>query len=145
MLSLSDYGADAWSGLLVGVGSLPGSFYVALIIGQNDPDVSVDGTTLGLYEPTDGAYARQTLGTGSSNWNGPSGGVMTSKVTITFPTALITWGKVRGIALCDASTAGNVWATGPADTISYVDVGDIYILDAGTIALGLSRPNDGTG
>lgn len=140
MLALTDYGADLWAGILVGVGSLPSSFYVAVVMG--DPDVSIDGTSLASYEPTDGAYARQALGKTSTNWSGPSSGIMTAIPTITFPASTIAWGKVTGIALCDASTAGNVLATGPVDTPTYVDAGYTLFIDSGQIALGLSRPTD---
>lgn len=143
MLALTDYGADLWAGILVGVGSLPSSFYVALV--TSEPDVSIDGTTLGTdYEPQDtGIYARQALGKTSTNWSGPSSGLMTAIPTITFPTSTLAWGNIVGIALCDAATTGNVLATGPIDTPTYVDAGYTFIIDAGQLALGLSRPSDG--
>lgn len=140
MLALTDYGADLWAGILVGVGSLPTSFYVAAVIG--DPDVSIDGTSLASYEPVDGSYARQALGKTSTNWAGPSSGIMTAIPGITFPTSSVAWGRISGIALCDAATAGNVLATGPVDTPTYVDAAYTLYIDSGQIALGLSRPTD---
>jgi hypothetical protein len=142
MLALTDYGADLWSGILVGVGSLPATFYVAALIGE--PDVSVDGTVLANYEPPDtGVYARQALGKTSTNWSGPSSGIMTAIPTITFPTSVVAWGKVVGVALCDAASAGNVLATGPIDTPIYVDTGYQFLIDSGQLSLGLSSPSDG--
>ena len=143
MLALTDYGADLFAGLLVGVGSLPSSFYVGLLTAE--PDVSIDGTTLGTdYEPQDaGVYARQALGKTSTNWSGPSSGIMTAIPNIVFPTAVLPWGQIVGIALCDAATAGNVLATGPIDTPIYLDAGYTFMIDAGQLAMGLGRPSDG--
>jgi hypothetical protein len=144
MLALTDYGADAWSGLLVGVGTLPSSWYIALLIGDQQPDSGVDGTSLAGYEPVDGVYTRMPIGTGSTNWSGPSGGVMSSIPLIQFPAASIAWGKVLGLALCDASTAGNVWATGLLDVPTYVDILGVFIIGPGQLAFGLTSISDGS-
>lgn len=88
-------------------GTAPTTVYVALLTTVPTAD---DGT--GAVEVSGNAYARQAITT-SSGWSSISGSgtsphQISNGAIITFPTPTGNWGAVIGLALYDASTAGNL-------------------------------------
>jgi hypothetical protein len=78
--------------------SLPidGSMYLALF--SATPTDSSTGTEL-----TGDGYARQTI-----DFNAASSGAKTNNGEVLFPEATADWPEIQGIAIMDASTAGNM-------------------------------------
>jgi hypothetical protein len=117
MAGKSVYLEDKYLGLWRGTAfTFPTTTYVALL--TTNP---TDDTGTALVEVSGGAYVRQPI-VGSSGWSssGPvSGGSgttpeqMSNAAVITFPTPTGSWGTIVGIAIYDASTAGNLlyWAS----------------------------------
>jgi len=117
MAGKSVYLEDKWLNMWKGTAfTFPSTVYVALL--TTNP---TDDTGTALVEVSGGAYARQAI-VGSSGWSSiapVSGGAgttpeqMSNSAVITFPTPSANWGTITGIALYDASTAGNLlyWAS----------------------------------
>ena len=117
MAGKSVYLEDKWLNMWKGTAfTFPSTVYVALL--TTNP---TDDTGTALVEVSGGAYARQAI-VGSSGWSsiapvsGGSGTTpeqMSNSAVITFPTPSANWGTITGIALYDASTAGNLlyWAS----------------------------------
>lgn len=80
----------------------PPSLYIALLTAAA---VATDtGST--ITEPSGGSYAR--LATSGSDWGSPSGGEITNTSDLYFPDSTGSWGDIVGLAICDASSGGNV-------------------------------------
>ena len=135
--AISDYGAATWSGILVGVGSLPASFYVALA--TSEPGIGWTGTQLSTVEPVDPGYARQALGTGSGNWTLSGNGYVSNAVLISFGTPTDTWGSITHFALTDAATGGNLWCFGEYASPPAVAPNFTAQIPAGGIVLALAN------
>ena len=124
MAGKSVYLEDKWLNMWKGTAfTFPSTVYVALLT-----TVPSDDTGTGLVEVSGGAYARQAI-VGSSGWSsiapvsGGSGTTpeqMSNAGVITFPTPTANWGTIIGIALYDASTAGNLlyWSSITSQTIN---------------------------
>ena len=100
-------------------GTAPTTVYVALLTTNPTAD---DGT--GEVEVSGGSYARQAITT-SSGWSAISGSgtsphQISNAAIITFPTPTANWEAVIGIALYDASSAGNLlyWNSITSQTIN---------------------------
>jgi hypothetical protein len=100
-------------------GTAPTTVYVALLTTNPTAD---DGT--GAVEVSGGSYARVAITT-STGWSSISGSgtsphQISNAATITFPTPTANWGAVIGIAIYDASTAGNLlyWNSITSQTIN---------------------------
>lgn len=119
MAGKSVYTEDKWLNMWKGTGfTFPSTVYVALLTTNPTDDA---GTGLVEVTTSGTAYARQPI-VGSSGWSsiapvsGGSGTTpeqMSNAAVITFPTPTANFGTVVGIALYDASTAGNLlyWAS----------------------------------
>jgi hypothetical protein len=135
MAGKSVYLEDKWLNMWKGTAfTFPSTVYAALLT-----TVPSDDTGTGLVEvSTSGtAYARQAI-VGSSGWSiiapvsGGSGTTpeqMSNAAVITFPTPTANFGTVVGIALYDASTAGNLlyWASITSQVINTGVVASIAI------------------
>lgn len=81
--------------------------YIALVtavVGDGDT-----GST--ITEPAGGAYARVQVnpnGGSSPTWDVAAAGLVDNTHDITFPTATASWGTIVGVAICSASTAGDL-------------------------------------
>jgi hypothetical protein len=100
-------------------GTAPTTVYAALFTTNPTAD---DGT--GAVEVSGGSYARVAITT-SSGWSAISGsGVSPHQISnsgvVTFPTPTGNWGAIIGVALYDASTAGNLlyWNSISSQTIN---------------------------
>ena len=95
----------------------PSTVYLALFSSSTGLE---EGTL--TNELTGGGYARQAV-----TFSAPSNGVVTNSGNISFPEATSDWATIRGMAIMDASTGGNVLfstATGSKDVLT----GDTLII-----------------
>lgn len=103
----------------------PANVYLALCTAAVD-DTSTGST---ITEASYGSYARTQIGTGNNQtdaWNAATGtttATVTNKNAITCPTATSGSSTITYIAVCDASTAGNVlyWASVTSTAIANGD------------------------
>lgn len=81
--------------------------YVALVtVAVGDTDT---GST--ITEPSGGSYARLLVNPNSGStpkWALAASGVVDNASALNFPTATASWGTIVGVAIVDASSAGNV-------------------------------------
>jgi len=98
--------------------------YVALFIG--DP---TDAGTGGA-EVSGGNYAR--VSTAGTDWNAAASGSISNAEDITFPEATADWGEIDYFAIYDASSGGNLLASGALDTSKTVSSGDTPKFAGGT-------------
>ena len=97
-MALSNYLENALLNATVGnvAYTTPSTVYLALY--SVAPTVSTTGTEL-----SGSGYSRQAI-----TFNAPSGGAVTSNVTVTFGPATATWSTIVASAVVDASTGGNI-------------------------------------
>jgi hypothetical protein len=81
--------------------SPPGTVYIALYTSMPTPSTS--GT-----EVAGGSYVRVAVTNNLTNFPAASGKTKSNGTAITFPQATASWGAVVGVAVVDASTAGNI-------------------------------------
>jgi len=140
-VSVSAYGAQQWSGVLVGIVTLPTSFYVALC--SDEPGNGWDGTVLQTVEPpaimSSTSYVRPALGFGLTHWALADAGYAVSTTDVTFATPDVDWGALPWFALCDDPVAGNMWAWGEFAEQITVTAGSTVTVPAGSIALELDN------
>jgi hypothetical protein len=108
--------------------------YVALVTATTADDDT--GST--ITEPSGGSYARVQVnvnGGSSPTWDVAASGLVDNTHLITFPTATGDWTTVVGVAICSASTAGDLLfydndmgdqAVGNGDTCKF-PIGDLDI------------------
>lgn len=104
--AISDYGASLFAGLMVGLGTLPADFYVALC--TDEPGTGWDGTILETIEPTDPDYVRQPIAKGAPGWALSDNGYVLNANILDFGVPGVSWGVITHYALTDAATAGNL-------------------------------------
>lgn len=104
--------------------------YLALLLAPGN-DASNGGS---IHEPSGGGYGR-ILVTGS-DFSAASDGEITNSVDILFDEASDDLGTIVGIALCDASTGGNVIAYGALDVESEINAGQQAQFSAGQLVFG---------
>jgi hypothetical protein len=92
--------------------------------------------TGGGTEVTGGSYARFT--TSGATWNSAASGSISNAVDITFPTATANWGTITGVAILDASTAGNFIWWGDLSATKTVNNGDVFKFLAGQLVATLT-------
>lgn len=81
--------------------------YVALVTAT----VSDSDTGSTITEPSGGAYARVQVnvnGGSSPTWDVAASGLVDNTHQISFTTATASWGTIVGVAICSASTAGDL-------------------------------------
>jgi hypothetical protein len=105
-MALSSTTADALLDALLGDGHLasqPATLYLAL--STTDP-------TSSITEPAVGGYARALVPNNTVNWPAASGGSKANAAVLLFPQATADYPQVGWWALMDATTAGNMVASG---------------------------------
>lgn len=88
------------------------TLYMALCTAA--PTSSSTGST--ITEPSGNNYARLAITNNATNFPAASGGSKSNGVTFTHATPSGSWGSITHYALCDASSAGNVYFFGAVDT-----------------------------
>lgn len=118
--------------------SQPAKIYVALT-----KHVSNDTMTGSTIDEVDGSgYARKLVCTPGTNcdaaFDDPAGAGDTENTgAITFDTATGDWGPVSGVAIIDASSAGNLLMYGNLTTPRNVLNGDIFQFNAGDLDISI--------
>jgi len=114
--------------------SWPGSNYLCLLTAAADD--ADDGST--LVEPVGNAYARvQIL---PANMAVAANGQSVNAADLTFPTASGgDWGDIIGLAVCDASSGGNLLWYGLLDTPQNVANGVTAVFAAGDLAFAFTE------
>jgi len=102
----------------------PATIYVGLY--TTDPGEGDTGT-----EVSGGSYARQSAAFTVT------GNAATNTSAIEFPTATASWGTIAYIGLRDASSAGNLLASGALTTAKAIDTGDVLRIPAGDLDITL--------
>lgn len=133
---VSDYGAEAFLGVLLGIDADPGGFYVALCSAAPGP--AADGTILATLEPTDTAYTRPFYATGPMNW-AASGRYASNLNTVTFAAPTEDWGYLTHLVLCTASSGGDIYGWSELNTPLTVVTGLAPYLPPGALITALSQ------
>lgn len=111
---VTDWGAKQWVGMMFGLISVPSGYWIALA--NKQPGTGVDGTMLEQLEPpvtaSSTSYARQELAATSSHWTLNDAGYVANLTEVNFGTPDTAWGYTPYYAICDAVTAGHVYAYG---------------------------------
>jgi hypothetical protein len=102
----------------------PATLYVGLY--TSDPGEGDAGT-----EVSGGSYARQTAAFTIT------GGAAANTAAIEFPTASASWGTVTYVGVRDASTGGNLLASGALTTSKTISSGDVFRIPAGDLDITL--------
>lgn len=131
---------------------MPGPFATAfknalLDHGFGGPDYTRLATVyVGLFEAgtevSGGSYARVAVTNNATNFPAASGGVKTTGADITFPTPSAGWGTPDATRFYDASSGGNLLATGTLTApLNTIVAGNSVVLPAGSITLTLTDPS----
>jgi len=102
----------------------PATLYVGLY--TSDPGEDDTGT-----EVSGGSYARQTAAFTIT------GGAAANTAAIEFPTASASWGTVTYVGVRDASTGGNLLASGALTTSKTISSGDVFRIPTGDLDITL--------
>lgn len=105
--------------------------YVALYSG--DPLVAGTEKVIGT-----GSYARKTVTWASATFSSPTGTIANS-ADVDFTTATTAWGTVDYVAIFDASTAGNMLASGPLEVSRSVQINDPVKFPTGELKIRLTQ------
>lgn len=116
------------TGATAAAGTGPTALFVALFT-ANPTD------TGGGTEVTGGSYARVSVTSSLANWAGTqaaasttassgTSGTTSNNAAVTFPTPTANWGVITGVAIFDATTAGNLLFWGSLTTSKTVNNGD---------------------
>lgn len=117
---------------MVGLGTIPTDFYVALCTAQ--PGTGWDGSVLASVEPVDTAYSRKALLSGTSGWTLSPNGYVINAVSIDFGVPTVDWGVITHYALLDAATNGNLLLFGEYALPIHADTSfDVQIPQGGIV------------
>lgn len=108
--------------------SVPSSLYVAL----STADPGEDGSA--LAEPSGNNYARVLC----NSWTAASGGATSNSGAVTFAAASGSWGTITYVCIFDASSSGNMLASGALSVSKSVTSGDTLQFAAGDIDVTLT-------
>jgi len=143
-MALTDYGAQAWIGVMFDLSSLPSTWYAALTF--QEPGDQWDGSLLADVEPPGlddyigTVYARQPVAVGSSDWGVSDAGFVYNLNDINFGTPDDIWGTLTYFALTDDLTAGNLWCFGEFAVPGFYDTDSTdVIIPAGNIVITLGN------
>lgn len=91
------------------------------------------GSTAG--EASGGSYARASVTCNTTNFPSASGGSISNGTAITFTTPTGTWGTVGQVAICDASTAGNILYWGDLSSPQTINSGNSVSFAIGALTV----------
>lgn len=113
----------------------PGTLY----LGLSSTPIADDGT--GGTEPIANGYARVSLANNKTNWSTATGAANTiqNAVELAFPESSGAWGTLTHFFVSDATTAGNILASGALTEPKTVGSGEIPRFSAGNITIGLDE------
>jgi len=106
---ISTRASGVWLPALFGIGAIPQQYYVGLVTAE--PRGNDTGTSIFAIEPSGSAYRRQLYSIGPSWWQ-VTGGSVSNKSAVTFPTPLANWGYITHFVLCSAQNFGDLFAWG---------------------------------
>lgn len=109
-----------------------GTLYIALSSGTPTNDAGG-----GFSEPSGGAYARVSMTNNKTNWTTAANGALENATAITFPTATASWGTVGYFGIYDASTVGNLLASGSLTLAKSIVSGDTASFASGALDITL--------
>lgn len=136
-MSVADYGAQQWAGMMFGIVSPPADFYVALCTASPSP--GWDGSVLATIEPQGSStYAREPLAN-PGGWTLSDGNYVINAAEVAFPTPDIDWGQIGFFALLDAATGGNLWAYGRLLEAVYVAAGYPPTFPVASLSFGVTN------
>lgn len=134
---LSDYYEVQILGYIFGARTYtnPTTYYVGLWT-TTLSDTST-GATAG--EPSGGSYARVAVTNNSTNFAVPTSGTgqTSNSNLIAFPMATASWGTITYVALCDASTGGNIIAWASLTTPVTVSQYDTVLFQPGNLTISI--------
>lgn len=134
---ITQWGAKQWVGMAFGNVSVPAHYWVALA--SKEPGTGIDGTMLEQLEPpiTVGstAYARAELAANNTDFSLSDSGYISNLVAVDFGEPDVDWGYTPYFALCDAATAGHVYAYGQFTNPAQIGVGFDVSMPIGAIVL----------
>lgn len=113
--------------------SAPATLYIAACTAE----VTDASTGSDITEADFGSYARVAVTNNATNFPAASSGAKSNGTTITFPTATSGSSTVTYIAICDASSNGNVLAWAALAASKAVASGDTLEIAAGDLDLSL--------
>jgi len=133
-MSFTDYMENALLDHLFDAASSPASgisnWYVALsTTTPND-----DGTN--FTEPSGNGYDRAAINNGTG-FNPASGGSIDNAAAVTFPQATGPWGTVTHFGIYDASSLGNLIATGALSSSQAVITNNVLTIPIGELVINL--------
>lgn len=111
---VTQWGAHQWVGMAFGIVDVPAHYWIALA--SKEPGTGIDGTMLEQLEPPvtagSSSYARVELAASDVDFVLSDAGYVANLVAVDFGTPDVNWGFTPYFALCDAATAGHVYAYG---------------------------------
>lgn len=136
-MNIVDYGAEFFAGLMCGVNTIPGNYYLTLT--TEEPEMAGDGTD--LSEPVDGSYARKTI-SNPSDWETLSDGVFSNVDSYSW-IATTDWGTVYYVVLVSTSTVatGEVYGYWELDQPVLIEAGNQFFLPIGGISFSVTGPD----
>ena len=113
----------------------PSTLYLGLFNNiSTNAAANLEAGTLTDETSTSGTgYARKTVAFAAA-----SSGTSASSATVTFDTAIATWGTITHIAVMDAITGGNVLFYGAVTTAKTIDIGDTFQVTSGNLTITLA-------
>lgn len=105
----------------------PTTVYAALVTSTAAGSDLLAGTL--TNEASGGSYARVALTIGA-----PTAGVASAS-TVTFTTATAGWGVIRWLAICDASTAGNILGYQQLSSDVTINNGNTFQFNSGSLTV----------
>lgn len=109
----------------------PTALYIALCTAA--PTDASTGST--IVEPGTGGYARQQLDPNDSNWTAASGtdGLTDNASAISWTAGSGGFGTLTHVAICSASSAGNMYLYGSLDAPRVVSENDVFNFPIGAL------------